>query len=292
MIPELPVELIASCRAGTLVPLLGPAALDGVVDPQGKAIPADSESLILALNNGQPMAKKLMYEFPRAAMNIELKRGRSALVRFFDATYRDHAWSASALHERIAELDLPYVIDFNRDTQLQDFWASRPHLLVVGIARLSGDFARYRLFQHDGQAYHAVAEENLDASLPVLFKPVGAARPESLYVASDADYVDYLTELMGGFGMPAFLKQRRVGLQYLLIGLRLNRDTERMLLSDIAWGAGEPAGWACMPECSTKERRFLERAGFSVLDLAPAQVLNGLSPHHEPLVRTLAGAHP
>jgi hypothetical protein len=292
MIPELPVELIASYRSGTLVPLLGPAALDGVVDAGGKPIPADSESLILALNNGQPMAKKLMYEFPRAAMNIELKRGRSALVRFFDATYRDHAWSASALHERIAELDLPYVIDFNRDTQLQDFWATRPHLLVVGIARLSGDFARYRLFQHDGKAYHAVAEGNLNASLPVLFKPVGAARPESLYVASDADYVDYLTELMGGFGMPAFLKQSRLGKQYLLIGLRLNRDTERMLLSDIAWGAGEPAGWACMPECSTKERRFLERNGFSVLDLAPAQVLNGLSPHHDPLVRTLAGAHP
>ena len=29
-----------------------------------------------------------MYEFPRAAMNMELKRGRSALTKFLDRTYR------------------------------------------------------------------------------------------------------------------------------------------------------------------------------------------------------------
>ena len=37
-------------------------------------IPADSESLIYAMNDGKPMAPRLMYEFPRAAMNLENKK--------------------------------------------------------------------------------------------------------------------------------------------------------------------------------------------------------------------------
>ncbi|MEI7843381.1 MAG: hypothetical protein WCI39_10145 [Gallionellaceae bacterium] len=44
---------------GSVIPYLGPATLNGVTDiATGKAIPADSESLILAMNNGQPMAPK------------------------------------------------------------------------------------------------------------------------------------------------------------------------------------------------------------------------------------------
>src|ERR1022692_1411932 len=105
---------------GRVVPYLGPGALAGVIDPaSGKAMPSDSESLILAMNNGKPMAPKLMYEFPRAAMNVELKRGRTTLNRFLDTTYRDTHWSTSALHAWLAQQNLPYIIDVNRDTQLQ-----------------------------------------------------------------------------------------------------------------------------------------------------------------------------
>src|SRR5512139_4299550 len=74
--------ILAGLAEGTVVPYLGPGALAGVVDPQsGRAMPADSDSLILAINEGRPMAPKLMYEVSRAAMNVELKRGRSALTR-------------------------------------------------------------------------------------------------------------------------------------------------------------------------------------------------------------------
>ncbi len=92
--------------------------------------------------------------------------------------------------------------------------------------------------------------------LPVLFKPMGSPRPDATYIASDADYVDYLTELMGGFAIPAFLKAYRPGRQYTFLGLRLLRDTERMLLSDITYGSGSPRGWALIPEPTAKERRF------------------------------------
>ncbi|NBC49672.1 MAG: SIR2 family protein, partial [Gammaproteobacteria bacterium] len=65
MSPELS-DLANALRRGDLIPYLGPGALASVVDPQtGESIPADSDSLILAMNRGRPMSKRLMWEFPR-----------------------------------------------------------------------------------------------------------------------------------------------------------------------------------------------------------------------------------
>ncbi len=81
-------QLIDGIENNQIVPYLGFEALAGVTNTEtGEAIPADSDSLILAMNGGKPMAPRLMYEFPRAAMNVELKRGRGAVTRFLDATY-------------------------------------------------------------------------------------------------------------------------------------------------------------------------------------------------------------
>jgi hypothetical protein len=255
-----------------VVPYLGAGALAGVFDPAtGHAIPADSDSLILAMNNGQPMAPKLMYEFPRAAMNVELKRGRGALTKFLDRTYRDTAWSGSALHAWLAGRRLPYVVDCNRDTLLQQAYAATPHTLIVGVARISASEYRFKLYQHDGTAYRSVDPDAVDVSLPVLFKPLGTPLPESNYIASDADFVDYITELMGGYAIPPFLKRMRQGRKYLLLGLRLNRDTERMVLADICFGHG--GGWALIPNANDKEKRFLDKLGIELVQADAADFL-------------------
>ena len=268
-------DILAGLADGSVVPYLGAHALDGVIDPaSGRAIPADSISLILAMNDGKPMAPKLMYEFPRAAMNIELKRGRSSVTRFLDRTYRDTVWSASALHTWLAEQNLPYVIDSNRDILLQNAYRGRPHTLIVGLARIGGTDYRFKLFQSDGANYREIDQEQVDVTLPVLFKPLGTPLPESHYIASDADFVDYVTELMGGFGIPAFVKRMRQGKRYLLLGLPQNRDTERMVLSDIQFGAARPAGWALMPNANDKEKRFLAKLG---LELVPATIADLLA---------------
>lgn len=261
-------DLVGGIRAGDIVPYLGPGALRGVTDTAGgEAIPAQSEELILALNNGQPMAPRLMYEFPRAAMHVELKRGRSAVNRFLSETYGNRSWTRSPLHAALADLEPAYVIDINRDTQLQNLYAGRPHLLIHGIARIGGTDFRYKLYRHDGSGYAEIANEDADAALPVLFKPMGSPLPEPNFIASDADYVDFISELMGGFAVPAFLKRRREGLRYLFLGLRMLRDTERMVLSDLVYAnAGEPAGWALIPEPTAKEERFCARQGIEIIE--------------------------
>ena len=90
MTPELREKLLAGLKDGSIVPYLGPGVLADVKNvATGAPIPADSDSLIYAMNDGKPMAPKLMYEFPRAAMNVELKRGRSAVTKFLNHTWPD-----------------------------------------------------------------------------------------------------------------------------------------------------------------------------------------------------------
>ena len=267
-------DILAGLADGSVVPYLGCHALAGVKNPvSGQAIPADSDSLILAMNDGKPMAPKLMYEFPRAAMNIELKRGRSSVTKFLDRTYRDTVWTQSPLHTWLAEQKLPYIIDSNRDVQLQTAYAGKPHTLIVGLARIGGTDYRFKLFQSDGVRYQAIDQEQVDVTLPILFKPLGTPLPESHYIASDADFVDYVTELMGGFGIPAFVKRMRQGKRYLLLGLPLTRDTERMVLSDIVFGHAEAAGWALIPSATDKEKRFVIKLGMQLVEATSADLL-------------------
>jgi hypothetical protein len=262
-------HLIDGIHSNQIVPYLGFGALTGVTDQEnGDAIPADSDSLILAMNNGRPMAPRLMYEFPRAAMNVELKRGRGAVTRFLDATYGQRSWSRAPLHEWIASIKPNYVVDINRDTQLQQSYSGTPHTLIRGISRIAGTDYRFRIHHYDGEKYtdKEIDQSEVDPSLPILFKPMGSPLPDTTYIASDADYVDYITELMGGFAIPSFLKEYRKGKQYLFIGLRMTRDTERMVLSDIIYAADEPAGWALIPEPTEKERRFCSKRGIEIIE--------------------------
>jgi hypothetical protein len=259
--------IIEGIKDNSVVPYFGPGILQGVVDiDSGESIPADSNSLILAMNGGKPMAQRLMYEFPRAAMDMELKKGRSFVNRFLDETYGKRKWSRAAVHDWLEQIKPHYVIDINRDTQLQDSYKDTPHILIRGIARVGGTDYRFRIHQYDGKEYKEMDQAEVDTSLPILFKPMGSPIPDANYIASDADYVDYITELMGGFAIPSFVKEYRKDKQYVFLGMRMTRDTERMVLSDMIYAAKEQKGWAIIPDPTDKELRFCKRQGLEVID--------------------------
>jgi hypothetical protein len=268
-------EILSGLYDHRVVPYLGPGVLSDVTSKlNGAPMPADSNSLILAMNGGKPMAPKLMYEFPRAAMNQELKRGRTFLTQFLDKVYKDSQWTRAAVHNWLTEWKPNYVIDINRDTQLQDGYADEEHTLIVGVARIVGSHHRFKIFHYDRESYHEIDQQQVDTQLPILFKPMGTPTPESNYIASDADYVDYITELMGGFAIPDFLKEYRKGKKYLLLGLPLNRDSERMVMSDIVYGADEHKGWFFRKNPTEKEKRFANRMGFELVDADCGDLLN------------------
>lgn len=268
-------SLLAGVANNTIVPYLGAGALQGSVDKLGGLpIPADSDSLILAMNGGKPMSARLMWEFPRAAMDVELKRGRKAVHNFLDDTYGKRQWTRAPLHDWLASIEPHYVIDSNRDTQLQDTYADQPHTLIRGTARIAGTNYRFVLHEYTGSGgYREVTQEEVNPALPILFKPMGSPRPDANYIASDADYVDYITELMGGFAIPDFLKEYRKGKQYLFIGMRFQRDTERMVMSDITYAASEPRGWALIPQPTDKEKRFCARQGIEIIEADVSDLL-------------------
>lgn len=268
-------EILSGLYDNEVVPYLGPGVLfDSVHKKTGQPIPADSESLILAMNDGQPMAPKLMYEFPRAAMNRELKRGRNFLTQFLDGVYSHSDWTRASIHNWLAEWRPHYVVDINRDTQLLDSYAGQEHTLIVGVARISASQYRFRIFHYDGNDYLEIDQADANPNIPILFKPLGTPKPVSNYIASDADYVDYITELMGGFAIPQFLKEYRQGKKYLMLGLPLNRDSERMVMSDIVYGASEPKGWVLRKNPTDKEKRFCARLGLEIISAECAEFLH------------------
>ncbi len=257
--------LLQGIKDGSVVPYIGLGALNGSCSVEnGDPIPADSDSLIIAMNNGSPMAPKLMYEFPRAAMNLELKRGRSFVNNFLSKLYGQTEWTRAPFHEWLATIKPSYVIDINRDTQLQETYSDTPHTLIHGVARLAYEF-RFEIFHYDGSEYKEIPQEEVDPSLPILFKPMGSPVPKANFIASDADYVDYITELMGGFAIPDFLKEIRKEKKYLMMGLRLNRDTERMVMADITYREDGQRGYALIPEPNKKEIRYCERHGIEII---------------------------
>jgi len=112
---------------------------------------ADSNSLILAMNSGKPMAPKLMHEFPRAVMNQELKRGRNFLTQFLNKVYAETEWTRTALHDWLTEWKPNYIIDINHDTQLQDSYADEEHTFICGVARITASEFRYKIIHYDGK---------------------------------------------------------------------------------------------------------------------------------------------
>ena len=62
-------------RNQSTVPYFGLGIFEGVATKEGEAMPYDSDSLILMMNNGRPMSERLMFEYSRAAMHLEQRRG-------------------------------------------------------------------------------------------------------------------------------------------------------------------------------------------------------------------------
>ncbi len=267
-------HILAGLRSGQVIPYLGPQVLDDVTDAgTGAPIPAADEPLIHAMTEGRSLSPKLMTEFPRAAMHFELKKGRRFLSSFLTRVYSS-PWSGGAVHEWLSSLDLPYVVDTNRDAVLQHRYANRRHTLVTGVARIMASDYRFRIWEFDGEVYREIGPGDANPDLPILFKPLGTPFPEPTYIASDADYVDYITELMGGFAVPSFVKNWRQGKQYLIAGVRLKRDTQRMILSDIVIDADTPAGWALIPDPTPKERRYCRSKHIEILECTTNDLLH------------------
>ena len=194
-------------RNQTTIPYFGLGVFEGATTKEGEALPYDSDSLILAMNGGRAMAPRLMYEYSRAAMHLEQRRGVDYMVQLINHIYTK-PFDPTPLHKAIADMSPRYIIDTNRDTKFQELLAYTPHCLIIGKSRIMGNDYRYEIYEYDveNQKYFQVDDEVLESAEKILFKPMGSPLPVPSFVISDADYVDWLTEAMGGYAVPKVLK--------------------------------------------------------------------------------------
>jgi len=255
-------------RNQSTVPYFGLGVFKGTLTKEGEEMPYDSDSMILKMNNGRRMSDRLMFEYSRAAMHLEQRRGLDYLNQLTNFIYTKD-FEPTPLHKAIIDMSPRYIIDTNRDSKFQELLAFEPHCLIVGKARIMADANRYELFEYDveNKKYFQVEEEALDEAKKILFKPMGTPLPEPSFIMSDADYVDWLTEAMGGFAVPPVLKSYRKTKKYLFLGTYFDRDTDRMVANELTLTL--EGGYVVTDQpLGKKEKKFVDKHNLEVLEMS------------------------
>ncbi len=271
---ELIQQIKAEIRNQSTVPYFGLGIFEGVMTKEGEAMPYDSDSLILKMNNGREMSPRLMFEYSRAAMHLEQRRGVDYIQQLTNHIF-SKPFEATPLQKSIVDMSPRYIIDTNRDSKLQELLAFTPHYVVIGKARIVGNDYRFEVFEYDveNKKYFLVEEEALGDDKIVLFKPMGSTLPEPSFVISDADYVDWLTEAMGGFAVPPTLKSYRKTKKYLFLGTFFDRDTDRMVANELTLDL--EGGYVITDkELGKKEKKFIEKHNLEVINMSLTQFID------------------
>jgi len=164
-------------RNQTTVPYFGLGIFEGVKTKSGEQMPYDSDSMILKMNNGRPMSERLMFEYSRAAMHLEQRRGIEYISQLINHIYTQD-FDATPLQKAIVNMLPRYIIDTNRDSKIQELLAFTPHCLIIGKSRIMADKNRYEVYEYDleNKKYFLVEDEVLDDAKMILFKPMGSTR--------------------------------------------------------------------------------------------------------------------
>ncbi|MBN2871145.1 MAG: SIR2 family protein [Campylobacterales bacterium] len=255
-------------RNQTTIPYFALGVFEGIMTKEGENIPHDSDSLILAMNGGRAMSPRLMYEYSRAAMHLEQRRGVEYMTQLINHIYTK-PFDPTPLHKAIIDMSPRYIIDTNRDSKFQELFAFTPHCLILGKSRIMGNDYRYEIYEYDveNQKYFQVDDEVLESAEKILFKPMGSPLPSPSFVISDADYVDWLTEAMGGYAVPKVLKTYRKTKKYLFLGTAFDRDTDRMVANELTLDL--EGGYVITDrELGKKEQKFIEKHNLEVIPMS------------------------
>jgi hypothetical protein len=253
--------------SGELVPFLGMGVFEHTKAKDGSDLPYDSDSMILALNNGRAMSPRLMYEYSRAAMSLEQRKGREFIVQMTNHIYASKEYDLPYTYEFFKEIKPKYMIDTNVDDSASKVYEDVEHFMITGISRITADYDRFIIYKYSPKTaeYFEVKKEELDDSLPILFKPMGAMKPDMNFIISDADFVDWLTEAMGGYALPPFLKEYKKEKSYLFLGVDFSRDTFRMVSHEITLGLSDGIVVTKKEELTKKENKFVATHNLEVV---------------------------
>ncbi len=253
-------ELEARIKEGTTVPFIGMGVFKGTKTEDGFQIPFDSDSMILALNSGRAMSPRLMYEYSRAAMSLEQRKGRAYIEGMTHHIFTAKPYAMPEVYVWLKTLMPRYVVDLNLDDSLLKLYDATEHFLITGVSRIMAGYDRFIAYRYEvaTQTYTRIDKEALHVEIPIVFKPLGCTVPEKNFIISDADFVDWLTEAMGGYALPPFLKTFKNDKSYLFLGVDFDRDTFRMVANEVTLGLKGGYTVSDKETMSKKEEKFLK----------------------------------
>jgi len=253
-------DILQKLKDGTMIPFLGMGIFENTTATDGTKLPFDSDSMILALNNGRAMSPRLMYEYSRAAMSLEQRKGREFIIQMTNHIYSSKEYELPETYKWLKTFMPKYVVDTTMDDSLQKVYEDVDHFLITGISRITADYDRFIIYKYSASSkeYMKVDASQLNTECAILFKPMGSTKPEMNFIVSDADFVDWLTEAMGGYAVPPALKEYRKDKEYLFLGVDFSRDTFRMVANEITIGLKGGYTLIDKEELTKKEDKFIK----------------------------------
>lgn len=271
-------ELETQIKNGSCVPFLGMGVFKETKTEDGEQIPFDSDSMILSLNGGRAMSQRLMYEYSRAAMSLEQRKGRPFIEQMTNHIFTTKPYPMPEVYIWLKTLMPHYVVDLNLDDSLLKIYAEVDHFLITGVSRIMAGYDRFLVYSYTAttKVYHRIEKEMLNPMQPILFKPLGCIVPEKNFIISDADFVDWLTEAMGGYALPPFLKTFKNDKSYLFLGIDFDRDTYRMVANEVTLGLSGGYLVNDKEKTSKKEEKFLKSHHIEKLETSLEGFLKGV----------------
>ncbi|MEA1917382.1 MAG: SIR2 family protein [Campylobacterota bacterium] len=252
-------NLKSKIEDGSLVLFLGMGVFYNTKSTNNEQLPFDSDSMILNLNNGRAMSSRLMYEYSRAAMSLEQRKGREYIIQMTNHIYSSKEYKIPYVYEMLKEIKPKYLIDTNLDDSACKIYEDVEHFMITGTSRVMAGYDRFIVYKYNlgSSTYERIEKEELNDSIPILFKPMGSTVPAKEFIISDADFVDWLTEAMGGYALPPFLKEYKKDKSYLFLGVDFSTDTFRMVANEITLGLNGGYVVDNKDELSKKEKKFI-----------------------------------
>jgi hypothetical protein len=274
---EIVADLGRRIAAGQLVPFLGPDVLTLTAEPW--PVPTGARELSQRLSKRVAVPGRIRNNMWHTAQYIETFRHRMTLDKLMLEIFKPVP-EPSLLHRWLAgRTQLPLIIDTWYDgtmaQALADIRSDWALMQGTSKARRTGDAPWYRAYAPDGTelAYDEAAKAGT-----ILYKPHGAAQPAGDVLASDADYVEVLTDIDIQTPIPDTVKLRRADMGFVFIGCRFYDQILRTFARCLTKHSKGPR-YAIVPvdELSPNEKKFMENENITPISMPLAQAAEVLA---------------
>lgn len=269
-------RLGAKVAAGRLIPYLGAEVL--TIGGAEAPVPVGARELSHHLCAKVAVPGRIRNNLWHTAQYIESFRHRVTLDRLM-ADFFKPVPEPTPLHAWLASLQsLPLIVDTWYDGTMRKALAHRSdwgQIQGASKARRLVESPWVRAYDADGGE---CPEAEAEGWRMVLYKPHGAAQPAGDVLASDADYVEVLTDIDIQTPIPRQVLERRLGRGFLFLGCRFYDQILRTFARSIIKRSGGPH-YAVLPvaELTRNELKFLDTEGITPIDLPLAEASSLLS---------------